>query len=529
MSQDNSSGDISNKDTGDISMSYFKDLVNTVRMLTVDAVEKAKSGHPGMPMGMADVATTLYAQFLKFYPDQPKHPNRDRLVLSAGHGSMLLYSLMYLTGYKDISLDDLKNFRQLGSPAAGHPEYGELAGIECTTGPLGQGFANAVGMAIAECRYAKILGDDIVDYKTYVICGDGCLMEGISHEAASLAGHLKLHKLIVLFDDNGISIDGNTSLTTSDDVEARFKSYGWQVLSIDGHDYPLISSALQKAKDSDRPTLICCKTVIGLGSPNKSNTEKCHGAPLGEEEVKQVRSQLDWNHPPFDIPDDILSIWRKIGQRNIVRNEEKARVFTDFLESERNIENILQILDKLKDQVCTNHPKEATRKSSGNVIECLSQHQISMIGGSADLTGSNNTKSSSYTPIDKDNFSGDYIHYGIREHAMVAIMNGLALSSNAIIYGGTFLVFSDYCRSSIRLAALMKQRVILVMTHDSIGLGEDGPTHQPVEHLASLRAMPNLNIYRPCDAYETIECWKSAITSMSPSMLVFIKAKSSVY
>jgi len=514
-----------------LNQTLYRNLANCIRILTIDAVERANSGHPGMPLGMADVATALFSDFLEFNPKDPKWPNRDRFVLSAGHGSMLLYSLLYLTGYEDISLENIKNFRQLHSPTAGHPEYGNLAGIECTTGPLGQGLASAVGMAMAQKIQAEKLGSDIINNYTYVIVGDGCLMEGISHEAASLAGHLKLDKLIVLFDSNDITIDGKRSLSESEHTLERFKAYNWEVDEIDGHDSDAIYNALSKAKKSDRPVLIKCNTIIGFGSPNKSGKSSSHGAPLGKTEATDTKTILEWNHhEPFHIPEDLLSIWRnKIGTKSDnnykdwnkkVQNlkKEKQDILSSMYE-QKSPENTDIILEKTK-EIFAGISEEATRVSSRKVIEEMQKYIGNLYGGSADLTGSNGTKTSQMTDITKDNFLGHYINYGVREHAMGAVMNGLSLYGGIIPYAGTFLVFSDYARPAIRLSALMKQRVIYVMTHDSIGLGEDGPTHHPIEHLASLRAMPNLNVLRPADGVETAECWDIALTSIDkPSIL----------
>lgn len=471
-------------------------MANAIRFLSIDAIEKANSGHPGMPMGMADVVTMLYAEFLKFDPKSPSWYNRDRFILSAGHGSMLLYSLLYLTGYEDICIEDIKQFRQLNSKAAGHPEHQLLAGVETTTGPLGQGLANAVGMAIAE----KLLAakNPEVDYHTYVIVGDGCLMEGISQEAISIAGHLNLNKLIILFDDNKISIDGPTNLTVSEDSLARFQASGFNVQSIDGHDFDQIRAALFKARRSDKPSLIACRTIIGYGSPNKAGTEHCHGAALGKNEVEEVRKRLNWSHPPFEIPDDLLQKWRKLGKKS-----DANKNFTKFFP------NWEETINKVKRDLSDKNI--STRKASGLILEALSEMIPALIGGSADLTGSNNTKPNSFEAISANNFKGRYIHYGVREHAMAAIMNGLSLTNCFIPYGGTFLVFSDYMRPAIRLSALMELQVIYVMTHDSIGVGEDGPTHQPIEHLASLRAIPNLYVFRPACTAEVAECYELAL------------------
>ena len=488
----------------------------------MDAVQKANSGHPGMPMGMADVATVLFKDFLKFNPKNPNWLNRDRFVLSAGHGSMLLYSLLYLTGYKSISLKDIKNFRQLDCICAGHPEYHKGTGIETTTGPLGQGIANSVGFAIAEEILKKKLGKDIVNHKTYVLAGDGCLMEGISHEAMSLAGHLKLKNLVMLFDNNSISIDGPTSLAVSDNFKKRFESYGWDYILINGHDEKEIFKSLKKVQNSKKPTVISCKTKIGYGSPNKSGKSSSHGSPLGLEEIKLVRKSLSWNHKPFQIPKKILNEWKKIGQKGEQIQTKWDKVYKNRKKKIDKIlkNNFTKILKKEK-QVAINENKSiASRKSSELTLNALTKENNTLIGGSADLAGSNNTKTKHHKIIKPNDFNGDYIHYGVREHAMSGIMNGLALHSNFIPYGGTFLIFSDYCKPSIRLSALMEQRVVYVMTHDSIGLGEDGPTHQPIEQLSGLRSIPNLNVFRPADRMETIECWEYALKSFkTPSVL----------
>ena len=504
-------------------------MANAIRALAMDAVEAAKSGHPGMPMGMADAATVLFANHLKFDASQPDWPDRDRFILSAGHGSMLLYALLYLTGYKDTSLEALRNFRQLGSATAGHPEYGHSAGIETTTGPLGQGIANAVGMAMAEAHLRAKYSDQLVDHHTYVIAGDGCLMEGISHEAASMAGHFQLGHLIVLFDDNGISIDGKTELTVSDDISARFEAYGWQVLACDGHDMAAIDSAISAAKaEQSKPSLVRCKTVIGKGAPTLSGTSKVHGAPLGAEEIAGARAALDWPHAPFEIPQDVLEAWRAIGQQG----EAARQSWTERLKTAPQKERfegalsgdisaaVATALEKMKQELSANPQKVASRVASQKTIEALVAETDSLFGGSADLTGSNNTKASDQDIYSAENPGGHYIHYGVREHGMAAAMNGIALHGGAIPYGGTFLVFTDYCRPSIRLTALMEQRAIYVMTHDSIGLGEDGPTHQPVEHFAALRAIPNLNLFRPADIIETAEAWQIGLNSArTPSVL----------
>lgn len=480
-------------------------MANAVRFLSIDAVQKANSGHPGMPLGMADVATVLFAKYLNHNPDDSQWISRDRFVLSNGHGSMLQYSILYLTGY--ISIDELKNFRQLTSKTPGHPEFGLTSGIEATTGPLGQGFATAVGMALAESILEKQFE---ISHYTYVMLGDGCLMEGISHEAASLAGHLKLNKLIALFDDNDISIDGSTSLSCSDDVEKRFSAYGWNVDKIDGHDFDSISLAIEQAQKSDKPTLICCKTIIGKFS-SRAGTSSAHSGTFTEEDVKQMREKLNWDYEPFHVPEDVRNAWIETVKRakqnyTSLINEELQRRLEKRLPD--NIENDLA---NLKKQICELMPKEATRSSFGRVMELLTKSMPELIGGSADLTGSNCTKYKHMQAIDSNNYSGSYVHYGVREHAMAACMNGIALHGGIIPYGGTFLVFSDYCRPAIRLSALMKQQVIYVMTHDSIGVGEDGPTHQPIEHLASLRVIPNLYVFRPADAIETLECISIAL------------------
>jgi len=488
----------------------------------MDAVQKANSGHPGMPMGMADVVTILFKNFLRFNPKNPSWLNRDRFVLSAGHGSMLLYSLLYLTGYKSISLRDIKNFRQMNSICAGHPEYIPNTGIETTTGPLGQGISNAVGFALGEEILKKKLGKEIINHKTYVLAGDGCLMEGISHEAMSLAGHLKLKNLIMLFDNNSISIDGPTNLAVSDNFKKRFESYGWDYILINGHNEKEILKALKKVQNARKPTVISCKTKIGYGSPNKSGKASSHGSPLGKEEIELVRKELNWNYDPFEIPKSILNQWKKIGDKG-------GRIETKWNKSYKKKKNTInKILNnkfykslKIEKKNAVKEIKSlATRKSSELILNALIKESNVLIGGSADLAGSNNTKTKYHKIIKPGNFAGNYIHYGVREHAMCGVMNGLALHSKFIPYGGTFLIFSDYCKPSIRLAAMMKQRVIYVMTHDSIGLGEDGPTHQPIEQLSGLRAMPNLNVFRPADRMETIECWELALKNLNtPSVL----------
>jgi transketolase len=505
-----------------------RDDANAIRALAMDAVEKSKSGHPGMPMGMADVASVLFRGFLKFDAADPHWPDRDRFVLSAGHGSMLLYALGYLVGYPGLDIEDLKNFRQLGSKTAGHPEYGHAPGVETTTGPLGQGLAMAVGMALAERLQAARFGDEIVDHCTYVLAGDGCLMEGVSHEAIDLAGHLRLGKLILLWDDNEISIDGPTSLSTSTDQAARFAASGWHVQKVDGHDFAQIAQAIAAAKADPRPSMIACKTIIGFGAPNKQGKESVHGAPLGAAEVAASREALGWGHHPFEIPASILEGWRKAGQRGAPDHAEWTRrleasgrrtEFEEFLKGDVD-KDVAGPLKAFREELSRDKPKIATRKSSEMALGVINGATTATIGGSADLTHSNYTITKGLGSVGRENFSGRYIHYGVREFGMAAAMNGIALHGGFAPYGGTFLVFSDYARGAIRLSALMKLRVIYVLTHDSIGLGEDGPTHQPVEHLASLRALPNINVFRPADAIETAECWELALAATDrPSVL----------
>jgi len=516
--------------------SVFKDLANAIRFLSIDAVQKANSGHPGMPMGMADVATVLFKYYLRFNPKNPGWINRDRFILSAGHGSMLLYSLLYLTGYKSISIKDIQNFRQLNSICAGHPEYEKNSGIETTTGPLGQGLSNAVGMAVAEEILKKKYGSNLINHKTYVVASDGDLMEGISHEAMSLAGHLKLKNLIVFFDNNKISIDGSTDLSVSDNYKKRFESYGWSFQEVDGHNEKQISKAIKKSLSSKKPNLISCKTIIGYGSPNKAGKASSHGAPLGDEEVSLVRKKLKWEHEPFKIPKNILNEWRKIGEKgelqekkwNSVYNkknkkikDELSRIINNKLPENFN-KNIVLLKKKIFDLKST----QASRKSSAFVLENIIENLTELVGGSADLSGSNNTITKHSKVIKSSNFNGNYIHYGVREHGMAGIMNGMALHGGIIPYGGTFLIFSDYCKPAIRLSALMGLKVIYVFSHDSIGLGEDGPTHQPIEHLAHLRAIPNLNVFRPADTIETLECWETALkSSTNPSVIALSRQK----
>ena len=510
------------------------DMANAIRALAMDAVEQARSGHPGMPMGLADVATVLFGRFLRFDPSSPDWPDRDRFVLSNGHGSMLLYALLYLTGYPDIDIDEIRNFRQLGSRTAGHPEYGVAAGIETTTGPLGQGLANAVGMALAERNMAARFGSELVDHHTYVVCGDGCLMEGISQEAISLAGHLRLDRLIVLYDSNDISIDGPTSLAFSDDARARFESAGWHTQRVDGHDPEAVAAAIAAAKAEPRPSMIECRTEIGFGAPTKAGTAASHGAPLGADEIAGARDRLDWPHAPFTVPDPILEAWRTIGERGRDARaawearraalDEGRRAAFDAAVAGDLPAGLSQALAGLKRSFADEGPTIATRVANQRVIGAIADALPCLIGGSADLTGSNGTKTDALVPIAPGDYGGRYLYFGVREHAMGAVMNGMALHGGVIPFGGTFLTFTDYCRPAIRLSALMELRVIYVMTHDSIGLGEDGPTHQPIEHLASLRAMPNLLLFRPADAVETAECWELALANAErPSVLALTR------
>ncbi len=499
----------------------IRPMANSIRALAMDAVEAANSGHPGMPMGMADAATILWGEYLKFDAADPRWPDRDRFVLSAGHGSMLIYALLYLTGFEAPTIDDIRNFRQLGSPCAGHPENFELPGVECTTGPLGQGLAMAVGMAIAERHQNAVHGDALVDHRTWVIAGDGCLMEGVSHEAIGLAGHLKLGRLNVLWDDNNISIDGPITVSSSEDVTARFRAAGWHVVACDGHDPASIRKALDEAQASELPSLIRCTTVIGFGAPNKAGSEKVHGSPLGAAEVEAAKAHLGWTSAPFEIPADLLAAWRAAGSRGGA-----ARAAWDALPGAAELRALMANpapsvdLSAFKAKLVADGKAVASRKASEMALDAINAQVSTTIGGSADLTGSNLTRSAGMQVLDAANYGGTYLHYGIREFGMAAAMNGMALHGGVIPYGGTFLVFADYARGAIRLSALQQVGVIYVLTHDSIGLGEDGPTHQPIEHLASLRAIPNLAVYRPADAVETAECWELALADRTrPSIL----------
>jgi transketolase len=511
-------------------LARHKEMANAIRALAMDAVERANSGHPGMPMGAADVATVLFASFLKHDPAHPDWPDRDRFVLSAGHGSMLLYALLHLTGYPGMTMDELRNFRQLGSKTPGHPEYGLAPGIETTTGPLGQGLGNAVGMALAERLLNARFGNELVDHYTYVLAGDGCLMEGISHEAISLAGHLRLGKLIVLWDDNHISIDGSTNLAVSDDQLARFRACGWDVQEIDGHHPGEIYGALSRAKSTKTPSLIACRTTIAYGAPSKAGTSGAHGSPLGAKEIEGARAALGWPYPPFEIPAEVAAAWREAGKRGeadrarwlaaLGKCDAKTRAAFERAMAGKLPEGWREAALAAKREFAEKKPKLATRQTSKTALDHLTAAIPELIGGSADLTGSNGTLAAGMAIVGRDNFAGRYIHYGVREHGMAAAMNGMALHKGIIPYGGSFLIFTDYCRPSIRLAALMHQRVVFVMTHDSIGLGEDGPTHQPVEQLAGLRAIPNLKVFRPADGVETVECWMLALESETgPSVL----------
>jgi transketolase len=511
---------------------HLRRMADTIRALSMDAVEAAKSGHPGMPMGMADIATVLWGQFLKFDPAEPNWPDRDRFILSNGHGSMLLYSLLHLTGYADMTMNEIRTFRQLGSRCAGHPERGHASGIEVTTGPLGQGIANSVGMALAERLLATRFGEELVDHYTYVFCGDGCLMEGISQEAISLAGNLKLGKLILFWDDNHITIDGPTDLARHEDEVERFEASGWHTQRIDGHDTDAIADAIRQAQADDRPSMIACRTIIAFGAPTKAGTAAAHGSALGKEEIAGTRERLGWTSPPFVVPADMVEAWHKVGQRSndasaawrdrLAQSSKRAEF--EALQSGETPKAVRDALAALRAKFASEAPKTATRQASGSVLDALAPIMPALIGGSADLTPSNNTKAKSQKVVDRDHFDGSYIHYGIREHGMAAAMNGMAAHGGIVPYGGTFLVFTDYCRPAIRLSALMKLRVIYVMTHDSIGLGEDGPTHQPVEQLAALRAIPHLQVFRPADAVETAECWELALAHTDrPSILALTR------
>jgi transketolase len=511
-------------------------IPNSLRFLSIDAIQKANSGHPGMPMGMADIATILFTEFLNFDPKKSNWPDRDRFVLSNGHGSMLLYSLLYLLGYPEPSINEIKRFRQLGSKTPGHPEYEFTTGVETTTGPLAQGLGNAVGMALAERIQNSRFGNSLVNHYTYAFAGDGCLMEGLSHEVLSFAGHMQLNKLIVFFDDNQISIDGPTSLASSDDTRKRIESYGWNFININGHNHVQIRKAIVKARKSSKPTMIACKTKIGFGSPNKEGSEKSHGAALGDKEIEQTRKNLNWTYKPFVIPKDVLAYWRKSGKRSIKKRinwEKKLNTHKKSKEFKKSIGNPItkNLIHRISKEFYKQNnaiQKISTRKASEKVLNILIPEIPELIGGSADLTPSNNTKINPMSELNRRNYGGRYVHYGIREHGMASIMNGLSLHKGVIPYGGTFLIFTDYCRPSIRLSAIMGLKVIYIMTHDSIGLGEDGTTHQPVEHLLSLRSIPNLNIYRPCDLNETLDCWMDALVSDKPSVIALSRQDLSV-
>ena len=502
-------------------------MANAIRALSMDAVQAANSGHPGMPMGMADVATVLFSQFLKFDPAAPKWPDRDRFVLSAGHGSMLIYSLLHLTGYAAPTMDDIRNFRQLHSPCAGHPENTELAGVECTTGPLGQGLAMAVGMAMAERHLNAVHGSDLVEHRTWVIAGDGCLMEGVNHEAVGLAGTLKLGNLNVLWDDNSITIDGDTALSTCEDIAARYTASGWHVTRCNGHDFADIARALAEAAADPRPSLVACKTVIGQGAPNKAGSHSVHGSPLGGDEVAATRAALGWTAGPFEVPQDILADWRSLGAKGAqARAEWEARLAAApnraaFEAGQQGLGGKAgPALKDYIDGLIANPQKVATRKASEMALGPLTEQLPALIGGSADLTGSNLTKTKATATFSADDYTGRHVHYGIREFGMAAAMNGMALHGGLVPYGGTFLVFADYCRNAIRMSAIQHAQVVYVLTHDSIGLGEDGPTHQPIEHVMSLRAIPNLLVFRPADVVETAECWALALEAEgTPSAL----------
>jgi len=503
-------------------------MANAIRALAMDAVQAANSGHPGAPMGVADVASVLFNRFMTIDPSADKWADRDRFVMSAGHGSMLVYAINHLLGYDDMGMEQIRNFRQMGYRTAGHPEYGHAKGIEVTTGPLGQGISTAVGMALAERMSNARFGDALTDHYTYVIAGDGCLMEGISHEAIDFAGHLGLGRLIVMWDDNKITIDGSTDVSTSTDQQARFAAAGWHVQAVDGHDKEAIAAAIEAARNDDRPSMIACRTIIGFGAPNKQGTSATHGAPLGDEEIAAARETLGWAHAPFEIPQDVYDAWHAVADRGraarlrwesrLAASPDRAAFETSQAAPDAN--TLDAAINAYKARLSSDAPKVATRKASEMTLEVVNATLPNSIGGSADLTGSNNTRTKAMTPVSRGQYGGDYIHYGVREHGMAAVMNGIALHGGFVPYGGTFLAFADYCRGAIRLSALMGLPVVYVMTHDSIGLGEDGPTHQPVETIASLRAMPNLNVFRPADAVETAEAWQAALESpTTPTVL----------